>query len=97
MTGKRPLSQTQVQESMGSVPLWSLEGDALLRVFVFRDFVEAFGFMTRVALIAEKMNHHPDWSNVWKTVRVRLSTHEAGALTALDFALARAMDGLLSE
>jgi 4a-hydroxytetrahydrobiopterin dehydratase len=66
--------------------------DAIARTFVFADFNEAFGFMTRAALIAEKMNHHPEWSNVYKTVTVVLSTHEAGGLTERDIALAAAMD-----
>jgi 4a-hydroxytetrahydrobiopterin dehydratase len=66
--------------------------DAIARTFVFADFNAAFGFMTRAALVAEKMDHHPEWSNVYKTVQVTLSTHDAGGLTALDIALAEAMD-----
>ena len=66
--------------------------DAIGQKFVFRDFSEAFGFMTRVALVAEQMNHHPEWSNVYKTVDVVLSTHDAGGLTGKDIALAKAMD-----
>jgi 4a-hydroxytetrahydrobiopterin dehydratase len=66
--------------------------DALTKTFVFQDFVEAFGFMTKVALIAERMDHHPEWSNVYKTVNVLLTTHDAGGLTAKDVTLARAMD-----
>ncbi len=68
--------------------------DAITRTFTFRDFNEAFGFMTRVALIAEKMDHHPEWSNVYKTVAVTLSTHDAGGLTERDIKLAEAMDKL---
>src|ERR1700677_4971450 len=66
--------------------------DAIAKTFVFADFNAAFGFMTRAALVAEKMDHHPEWSNVYKTVEVTLSTHDAGGLTALDIALAEAMD-----
>lgn len=66
--------------------------DAISRSFVFRNFNEAFGFMTRVALEAEKMDHHPEWSNVYKTVNVVLTTHDAGGLTELDVRLARFMD-----
>jgi 4a-hydroxytetrahydrobiopterin dehydratase len=66
--------------------------DAIARKFVFRDFNEAFGFMTRAALIAEKMDHHPEWFNVYKTVEVTLSTHDAGGVTELDAQLAGAMD-----
>jgi 4a-hydroxytetrahydrobiopterin dehydratase len=68
--------------------------DAITRKFVFGDFNEAFGFMTRAALIAEKMDHHPEWFNVYKTVEVTLSTHDAGGLTELDVRLAEAMNRL---
>ena len=66
--------------------------DAIGKKFVFADFNEAFGFMARVALAAEKLDHHPEWSNVYKTVDVTLSTHDAGGLTELDVKLAEAMD-----
>jgi len=66
--------------------------DAIRKKFVFADFNAAFGFMTRAALVAEKMDHHPEWSNVYKTVEVTLSTHDAGGLTELDVKLAEAMD-----
>jgi 4a-hydroxytetrahydrobiopterin dehydratase len=66
--------------------------DAITKTFVFADFNAAFGFMARVALAAEKMDHHPEWFNVYKTVTVTLSTHDAGGLTARDIALAQAMD-----
>lgn len=66
--------------------------DAIARTFTFRDFNEAFGFMTRAALVAEKSDHHPEWRNVYKTVEVVLSTHDAGGVTAKDIALAEAMD-----
>jgi 4a-hydroxytetrahydrobiopterin dehydratase len=66
--------------------------DAIAKTFTFKDFNEAFGFMTRAALVAEKMDHHPEWSNVYKTVDVTLSTHDAGGVTEKDVALAKAMD-----
>lgn len=66
--------------------------DAITKKFTFKDFTEAFGFMTRVALTAEKMDHHPEWFNVYKTVEVTLSTHDAGGVTDLDVKLAEAMD-----
>jgi len=66
--------------------------DAITRKFVFKDFNEAFGFMSRVALVAEKMDHHPEWFNVYKTVEVTLSTHDAGGLTERDVKLAEAMN-----
>jgi 4a-hydroxytetrahydrobiopterin dehydratase len=68
--------------------------DAITRKFVFQDFSEAFGFMARAALVAEKLDHHPEWFNVYKTVEVTLSTHDAGGLTALDIELAEAMNAL---
>ena len=66
--------------------------DAIEKTFTFKDFSEAFGFMTRVALVAEKMDHHPEWTNVYKTVDVTLSTHDAGGVTEMDVKLAEAMD-----
>jgi 4a-hydroxytetrahydrobiopterin dehydratase len=66
--------------------------DAITKKFVFADFNAAFGFMTRAALVAEKLDHHPEWFNVYKTVEVTLSTHDAGGLTELDVTLAQAMD-----
>jgi len=68
--------------------------DAITRKFVFQDFNEAFGFMTRAALVAEKMDHHPEWFNVYKTVEVTLATHDAGGVTELDVKLAQTMDKL---
>ena len=66
--------------------------DAITKKFVFKDFNQAFGFMSRAALMAEKMDHHPEWFNVYKTVEVTLSTHDAGGVTDKDIALAKAMD-----
>jgi 4a-hydroxytetrahydrobiopterin dehydratase len=66
--------------------------DAIQKTFKFKDFNEAFGFMARAALVAEKMDHHPEWTNVWNRVEVTLSTHSAGGLTELDLKLAEAMD-----
>ena len=88
------LSASDRAAMLNSLPGWEHENDhdAIRKEFVFGDFVEAFAFMTRVALAAEKMDHHPDWSNVYKTVEVRLNTHDAGGLTALDFDLAKKMD-----
>jgi 4a-hydroxytetrahydrobiopterin dehydratase len=68
--------------------------DSIAKKFVFKDFSEAFGFMARAALVAEKMDHHPEWFNVYKTVEVTLSTHDAGGLTELDVRLAEAMNKL---
>jgi 4a-hydroxytetrahydrobiopterin dehydratase len=68
--------------------------DAITKKFIFKDFNQAFGFMTRAALVAEKMDHHPEWFNVYKTVEVTLATHDAGGVTELDVKLAEAMDRL---
>ncbi|RYH01957.1 4a-hydroxytetrahydrobiopterin dehydratase [Salipiger sp. IMCC34102] len=68
--------------------------DAIRKTFTFKNFVEAFGFMTRAAIHAEKMNHHPEWSNVYKTVEVTLTTHDVDGLSALDVKLAKILDRL---
>ncbi len=92
----RKLEGAARDAALTSLTGWKLvEGrDAISRRFVFKDFNEAFGWMTRVALVAETMNHHPEWSNVYKTVDVTLSTHDADGLTELDVTLARAMDAM---
>jgi 4a-hydroxytetrahydrobiopterin dehydratase len=88
------LSDRERDEALAALPAWRLAPgrDAITRRFQFKDFSEAFGFMARVALAAEKLNHHPDWTNVYRTVEVRLSTHDAGGLTRRDIDLAGAMD-----
>jgi 4a-hydroxytetrahydrobiopterin dehydratase len=71
--------------------------DAIQRTFTFKDFNEAFGFMTRAALVAEKSDHHPEWRNVYKTVEVVLATHDAGGVTARDIELAQAMNAIAKQ
>ena len=90
------LSPEARKAALGRLAGWSeVAGrDAITRKFVFADFNQAFGFMTRAALIAEKLDHHPEWFNVYKTVEVTLSTHDAGGVTELDIKLAEAMDRL---
>jgi 4a-hydroxytetrahydrobiopterin dehydratase len=92
------LNETQLSELGTKIPHWSraLDKEAIRREFKFADFSQAWGFMTRVALLAEKFDHHPDWSNVWNTVRIELSTHDAGGLTDKDVRLAQAIDALLT-
>jgi 4a-hydroxytetrahydrobiopterin dehydratase len=82
------------KQALGKLTGWAeVQGrDAIAKTFVFKDFNEAFGFMSRVALEAEKADHHPEWKNVYKTVEVVLSTHDAGGLTVKDIALAEAME-----
>ncbi|GEO85706.1 MULTISPECIES: 4a-hydroxytetrahydrobiopterin dehydratase [Alphaproteobacteria] len=89
------LDYTAIGERLDAFPHWSLasDGKAISRRFVFADFVEAFAFMTRVALAAERLNHHPDWSNVYRRVDVTLTSHSVKGLTELDFQLAAVMDG----
>ena len=88
------LSPAERAAALKEVPAWreTKDGKAITRTYSFADFGEAFGFMTRAALVAEKMDHHPDWSNAYKTVEVTLSSHDTGGVTERDFRLARAMD-----
>ena len=84
------LTLAEVQQNLGTLPGWSHEGDALVKTFTFGSFREAFSFMTRVALEAEGLDHHPDWRNVYNRVSLRLNTHSAGSkVTAKDVELAR--------
>lgn len=85
--------------ALSRIGAWSeVDGrDAITRKFTFRNFKEAFAFMTKVAEVAEEMGHHPEWLNVYKTVEVTLSTHDAGGLTDLDIGLAEAMDRLMDQ
>ena len=94
MSGK--LSGEARKTALGRLKGWSevKDRDAISKKFVFADFNQAFGFMTRAALIAEKMDHHPEWFNVYKNVEVTLSTHDAGGVTDKDVTLAQAMDKL---
>jgi len=93
MTTKQ-LSDSEIRERLGLVPAWKLDGNKLRREFAFSDFVAAFGFMTRVALLAEKADHHPEWFNVYNKVRIELTTHDAGGLSERDFELATQIDKL---
>ena len=83
-----------IEKYLQQCPHWALDQGKLYRRFVFEDFVAAFGFMSQVALLAEAMNHHPEWSNVWNRVEVHLTTHDAGGISDLDFQLARKIDAL---
>lgn len=88
------LTQDQLAREIADLKDWAVRDGKLHREYVFGDFVEAFGFMSGAALLAERMNHHPEWSNVYKKVFVDLVTHEAGGITAKDIALARDMESL---
>ncbi len=78
-----------------TVEQWSIEAAKLHKHYKFKDFVTAFGFMSQVALVAERMNHHPEWFNVYNRVEVKLTTHDSGGVTQLDIDLAKAMDNAM--
>jgi 4a-hydroxytetrahydrobiopterin dehydratase len=97
-----PLGLAATQRQLGKLneatdSAWQIIEDKLHKEFVFSNFIEAFGFMTRAAIVAEGMNHHPEWFNVYKKVVVDLTTHEAGGISELDFALAEKMEKLASS
>ena len=94
MAGAEKLSEAELEKALKALPAWSVQSGKLRREFGFQDFSEAFGFMTRAALVAESMNHHPEWFNVWNRVVVELSTHEAGGITALDVELAQKLNAI---
>ena len=91
------LSDAERETALAALPDWTLRPDhlAISRQFRFTDFNAAFGFMTRVALLAEKADHHPEWSNVWNRVDIVLTTHDAGGLSQRDVMLAHAIEGVL--
>ena len=91
------LDSAAVQALLAELPEWTLreDGKAITRTFKFEDFNAAFGFMTRVALYADKHDHHPEWSNVYNTVNITLTTHDADGLSARDAAMARAIAAML--
>jgi 4a-hydroxytetrahydrobiopterin dehydratase len=88
------LSDSEIQTRLASLPSWRVKDAKLHRDFAFPDFVAAFSFMTKVALIAEKRDHHPEWFNVYNKVSVDLTTHDAGGISDKDFELAKAMEAL---
>lgn len=98
MPNARPrLTDAEIAALLASLPGWSLEGGKLTRTYRFEDFVGAWGFMSSAALIVQQMDHHPEWSNVYGTVRVELTTHDSGGVTARDAELARAMESLAAR
>lgn len=86
------LADAEIAARLRALPGWSLEAGKLHKAFTFKDFVEAWSFMSAGALAAEALGHHPEWSNVWNRVTVDLTTHDAGGLTTLDFDLAARME-----
>jgi 4a-hydroxytetrahydrobiopterin dehydratase len=93
------LSEAERAEALDGLPDWDYdEGrDAITRTIVFADFAEAFGFMAQVAILAEKADHHPEWTNVWNRVKILLTTHDAGGLSPRDIELAEKIDGILGD
>jgi 4a-hydroxytetrahydrobiopterin dehydratase len=91
------LDPEQLQRELATLPGWELADGRLRRTCQFRDFVEAFAFMTAVALRVQEMDHHPEWSNVYGTVRIELVTHDAGGITARDVELARKIEALAAR
>lgn len=92
---RKKIETSEIENRLKALPDWKLRDGKLYREFIFSDFVEAFRFMTATALIAEKLNHHPDWSNVYNRVHISLYTHDAGGITELDFILADKLNTLL--
>ena len=91
----KKLSGSAIEAELEKLVGWELKQQKLHRQFVFENFIEAFGFMSRVALLAETMNHHPEWSNVYNRVDISLTTHDAGGISQRDFMLAEKIDHLL--
>ena len=89
------LDADNIQEGLAHIDGWSLQEGKLYREYHFADFVEAFGFMAKAALVAERMNHHPEWSNVYNRVTIRLTTHDAGGITNRDMRLAAALNDII--
>ncbi len=90
------LDDAEVESRLGGLDGWSLQEGKLHREYQFANFIEAFGFMTKVAIVAESADHHPEWFNVYRTVRIDLTTHEASGISERDFDLARKIDELAS-
>ena len=91
----KPFTELQILSGLKELDGWEYEDNAIHTSFEFDDFKDAFSVMTRIAFEAEKMNHHPDWSNVYNTLQISLSTHDAGGVTAKDFELAKIIDELV--
>jgi 4a-hydroxytetrahydrobiopterin dehydratase len=91
------LSPEIIKDKLTELDGWNLDAEKLTRLFVFGNFVEAFAFMTEVAVLAEAMNHHPEWSNVYKRVDIHLTTHDVGGLSELDFSLAQQINTLFNS
>ena len=94
MADRQKLAEAEVRARLSEIPGWELAEGKLEKTFRFASFVQAFGFMSSVALVAEAMNHHPDWTNVYNRVTIALNTHDVGGISALDFTLAKRIEEL---
>lgn len=90
----KKLTEAQIQESLAQVDGWTIENGKLHKEFQFDTFITAFGFMTQLALVAESLNHHPEWFNVYNRVTIDLTTHDAGGISELDFQWAKQADAI---
>ena len=97
MTNIAALSDTDIQRRLETYTEWTLQGKKLYRRLVFEDFVHAFGFMTQIAIVAEKIDHHPEWANVYRTVDIYLTTHEADGVSERDFELLEKIEHLIGN
>jgi 4a-hydroxytetrahydrobiopterin dehydratase len=93
----RKLDEQEITNRLKELKAWKLEKGKLHRAFEAKDFIAAFGYMTRIALVAQEMNHHPEWCNVWNKITVDLSTHSVGGVSNLDFELAAKIDQIFSS
>jgi len=91
------LNEAEVDEALEGITGWKLEKDRLIKEFKFDNFFDAFSAMTKGAMLSEKLNHHPEWTNVYSSLRIELSTHDAGGITQLDFKWAREFDRLIKQ
>lgn len=93
----KKLTEDEIKLNLSKIANWKIEGNKLHKLYKFKTFNQAFRFMTGVAMVCEKMNHHPEWSNVYGNVDVKLTTHRVAGLTELDFELAEKMDKISSQ
>jgi 4a-hydroxytetrahydrobiopterin dehydratase len=96
MTKIQALEKNQIEQQLADIPEWQIKDNKVYRRLIFDNFIAAFGFMSQVAILAEKANHHPEWANVYRTVDIFLTTHEAGGISERDFTLAKQIDQLIS-
>jgi len=97
MTQIKALSPQEIADKLGDNSEWELKDNKLYRRLVFEDFVHAFGFISQISMVAEKMNHHPEWANVYRTLDIYLTTHDAGGVSEKDFALLEQIEKLIGQ